>query len=68
MSDEIGICKSSRHVILGEQILNMRHVASKLPPRLLKDEHKGNRVIINQELFDGSNADENIKNFKSHYR
>jgi len=56
---EVGICKSSCHLILTDK-LKMCRVAAKFVPRLLTDAQKKNRVTISQELFDHSNADENF--------
>ena len=38
----------------------VRLVATKFVPRLLTDAQKENHVTVSQELFDRSNADENI--------
>jgi transcriptional regulator with XRE-family HTH domain len=59
VAEEVGISKSSCHLILTEK-LKMRRVAAKFVRRLLTDAQKGNRVSqsVSQELFDRSNADE----------
>jgi predicted transcriptional regulator len=60
VSEEVGITKRSCHTILTET-QEMHRVAAKSVPRLLTDEQKGaNRVRISLELFDRSNADENV--------
>ena len=59
VAEEVGICKSSCHLILADK-LKMRRVAAKFVPRLLTDAQKENRVAVSQELFDLSNADENF--------
>jgi len=59
VAEEVGICKSSCHVILTDK-LKMRRVAAKFVPRLLTNAQKENRVTVSQELFDRSNADENF--------
>ena len=61
VSEEVGICKSSCHLILTDK-LKIRRVAAKFVPRLLTDSQKVNRVTVSQELFDRSNADENFIN------
>jgi histone-lysine N-methyltransferase SETMAR len=38
----------------------MHRVAAKFVPHLLTDEQKANRVMVSQELFDRSNADEKL--------
>ena len=55
VTEEVGICKSSCHLILTDK-LKMRHVAAKFVPRLLTDAQKENRVTVSQELFDRSNV------------
>ena len=52
---EVGICKSSCHVILTDK-LQMRRVAAKFLPHLLTGAQKQNRVTVSQELFDRSTA------------
>jgi hypothetical protein len=37
VSEEVGICKNSCHIILAEKLM-MRHVAAKFVPRLLTEE------------------------------
>jgi len=59
VAGEVGICKSSCHLILTEK-LKMRRIAAKFVPRLLTDAQKNNRFTVSQELFDRSNADENF--------
>ena len=59
VAKEVGICKSSCHLILGNK-LKMRRVAAKFVPHLLADAQKENRVTVRQELFDRSNTDENF--------
>lgn len=59
VSEEVGICKSSCHLILTEK-LNMHRVAAKFVPRLLTEEQKEKRVIVSRELLDRSNDDENF--------
>ena len=59
VAEDVGICKSSCHLILTDK-LKMRHVAAKFVPRLLTDAQKENRVTVSQELFDRSNAEENV--------
>ena len=59
VAEEVGICKSSCHLILTEK-LKMRRVAAKFVPRLLTDAQKQNRVTVSQELFDRSNVVENF--------
>jgi len=59
VAEEVGICKSSCHLILTDK-LKMRHVAAKFVLHLLTDAQKGNHVTVSQELFDLSNADENF--------
>jgi hypothetical protein len=59
VSEEVGTTKSFCHTILSKK-LEMHHVAAKFVTHLLTDEQKANRVIVSQELFDQSNADENF--------
>jgi hypothetical protein len=59
VSEEVGISKSSWHTILTGK-LEIHRVDAKFVPRLLTDQQKANRVTVSQELFDGSNADENF--------
>jgi len=59
VTEVVGICKSSCHLILTDN-LKMRRVAAKFVPRLLTDAQRENRVTVSQELFDRSNADENF--------
>ena len=58
-AEEVGVCKSSCHLIFPEK-LKMRRVAAKFVPRLLTDAQKENRVTVSHELFGRSNADENF--------
>jgi len=51
VAKEVGICKSSCHLILTDK-LKMRRVAAKFVPRLLTDAQKENHVTIVEELFD----------------
>jgi len=59
VAEEVGICKSSCHLILTNK-LKMHRVAAKFVPHLLTDAQKENHVTVSQELFDCSNADENF--------
>jgi len=59
VSEEVGICKSSCHMILTEK-LKMHHVAAKFVPRLLTKEQKQNSVSVSQDLLDRLNTDENF--------
>jgi len=59
VAEEVGICKSSCHLILIEKP-KMRRVAAKFVPRLLTDAQRENRFTVSQELFDRSNADKNF--------
>ena len=59
VAEEVRICKSSCHLILTYK-LKMRRVDAKFVPRLLTDAQNENRVIVSQEVFDLSNADENF--------
>jgi DNA-binding transcriptional regulator GbsR (MarR family) len=59
VSEEVGISKSSCHIILTEK-LEMHRVAAEFVPRLLTDEQKANRFTVSQELFEHSNADQNF--------
>ena len=59
VAEDVGICKSSCHLILTDK-LKMCRVAAKFVLRLLTDAQKENRVTVSQELFDCSNADENF--------
>ena len=59
VSEEVGICKSSCHMILTEK-LKMHRVAAKFVLHLLKEEQKQNRVTVSQEPLDRSNTDENF--------
>jgi len=47
VAEEVGICKSSCHLILTEK-RKMRRVAAKFLPRLLTDAQKQNRVTVSQ--------------------
>ena len=57
VAEEVGICKSSCHLILIDK-LKMHRVVANFVPRLLTDAQKENRITASQELFDRSNADE----------
>ena len=59
VAEEVGISKSSYHLILAEK-LKMRRVAAKFVPPLLTDTQKGNRVTLIQEVLDRSNVNENF--------
>ena len=59
VADEVGICKNSCHLILTDQ-MKMRRFAAKFVLRMLTDAQKENHVPVSQELFDRSNAGENI--------
>jgi hypothetical protein len=59
VSKEVGPSKSVCHPILTEE-LEMHHAAPKFLLRLLRSEGKVNCVIVSQELFDRSDADENF--------
>ena len=59
VGEEVGICKSSCHLILTNK-LKVRCVAAKFVLCLLTDAQKENCVTVSQELFDCSNADENF--------
>ena len=59
VAEEVGICKSSCHLILTDK-MKMRRFATKFVPRLLTDAQKENCVKVSQELFDRSNADKNF--------
>jgi len=59
VTKEVGICKSSCHLILTDK-LKMRRVVTKFVPHLLTDAQKENHVTVSQELLDRSNADENF--------
>jgi len=59
VAEEVGICKSSCHLILTNK-LKIRRVAAKFVPRLLTDAQKESHFTVSQELFDRSNADENF--------
>jgi len=62
VAEEVGICRSSCHLILTDK-LKMRCVAAKFVPRLLTDAQKEKRVTVSQEMLDRPNADENyLKN------
>ena len=54
VAEEVGICKSSCHLILTDK-LKMPHVAAS-PDRCTNENH----VTVNQELFDRSYVDENF--------
>ena len=56
VAEEVGICKSSCHLILTDK-LKMRRVAARFVPSLLT---KREPVTVSQKLFDRSNADENF--------
>ena len=59
VAEEVGVCKSSCHLILTDK-LKMRRVAAKFVPHLLTDTQKESRVTVSQELFNRSIADENF--------
>jgi len=59
VSEEVGICKSSCHTILTEN-LKMSRVAAKFVLRLLTELQKQNRVTVSYELIDLSIIDENF--------
>ena len=59
VAKEVGVCKSSCHLILTDK-LKVRCVAAKFVLCLLTDAQKENCVTVSQELFDCSNADENF--------
>ena len=59
VAEEVGISKSSCHLILTDK-LKMGHVATKFVPHLLTVAQKENCVTVCQELFYHLNADENF--------
>ena len=59
VAEEVGICKSSCHLIMTDK-LKMRRVATKFVPCLLTYAQKENSVTVSQEPFELSNADENF--------
>jgi len=50
VAEEVGICKSSCHLILTDK-LKMRRVAAKFVPRLLTDARKDNRFTVRSCLI-----------------
>ena len=59
VSEEVGICKSSCHMILKEKLM-MHLFAAKFMPHLLTDEQKRYRVKISQELINCTNVNKNF--------